>query len=118
MERIELFHFILLTLASFRLTRLIVYDKIVEFMRNPFLQEIIEQDDTGQEIIYSIPKEKGIRRFIGELISCHWCTGVWASAFLVALYLLYPSIAFILILILSISAVGSIIETYIQKSID
>ena len=115
---IDIFHFFLIGLASFRLTRLFVYDKITEFIRNPFLREITEIDESGQEIIYTVPEEKGIRRFMGELLSCHWCTGVWVSAFLVCFYLLYPSVAFVFILIFSISALGSGIETYIQKLIN
>ena len=118
MHQIDIFHFLLIGLASFRLTRLFVYDKITEFIRNPFLQEITEVDESGQEITYTIPKEKGLRRFFGELISCHWCTGIWVSTFLVCFYLFYPAVAYIPILILSISAVGSVIETYTQKSID
>jgi hypothetical protein len=118
MQDINMLSFLLIGLASFRLTRLVVYDKITEFLRDPFLREQTEIDESGQEITYLIPREKGLRRFIGELISCHWCTGIWISTFLVSFYLLFPKVAYILILILSIAAVGSIIETFIQKQIE
>ncbi|MEH7255563.1 DUF1360 domain-containing protein, partial [Neobacillus niacini] len=42
---IDLFTFILLALASFRLTRLIVFDKITEFIRQPFFDEIKEENE-------------------------------------------------------------------------
>ena len=118
MQEISIFSFLLIGLATFRLTRLFVYDKITEFLRTPFLQEQTEMDEHGEEITYLIPHDKGIRHFIGELISCHWCTGIWVSTFVVCLYLFFPLIAYIPILILSISAVGSIVETIIQKLID
>lgn len=118
MMELDIIKIFIIGLAAFRLTRLFVYDKITEFIRNPFFEEKIEIDETGQEITYLIPREKGLRHFVGELISCHWCTGMWISTFLVCLYLFVPSVAYIPILILSISAVGSIIETLIQKWIE
>ncbi len=29
-------------------------------------------------------KGKGLRKWIGELLSCYWCTGVWVSAFFIS----------------------------------
>lgn len=101
---------IIIGLASFRLTRLIVYDKITEFIRSPFLDEITEDGE-----VYVMPKEKGIRKWIGELISCYWCTGVWASTGLLAAYVFIPKIGVALILIFAVAAIGSIIETIIGK---
>ena len=76
------FEFFLITLATFRLTRLLVYDKITTFIRNPFheTREELESDGAVVEVLYV--KGKGIRKFIGELLSCHWCTGMWCAAFL------------------------------------
>ena len=118
MANINIFVFLLIGLASFRLTRLIVYDKITEFLRSPFLQEQTEIDENGEEVIYLIPKEKKFFRFFGELISCHWCTGIWVSTFLVSLYLIYPTIGEIFILVFSIAAVGSIVEIIVQKQLE
>ena len=118
MEVLNIFSFLLIGLASFRLTRLIVYDQITEFLRIPFLQEQIEYDENGEEVVYLIPKEKGLFHFIGELISCHWCTGIWVSTFLIVLYLFFPVVGEILILILSVAAVGSIVEILVQQYVD
>lgn len=101
---------IMLGLASFRLTRLIVFDKITEPLRRPFFIEIMEGDE-----VYLIPKEKGFRKWIGELLACYWCTGVWASIALVFLYMSKWVFAELVILILAIAAIASIIEVLVSK---
>ncbi|WP_409274461.1 DUF1360 domain-containing protein [Neobacillus sp. SCS-31] len=100
----------LIGLASFRLTRVIVYDKIAEFFRSPFLDEIIEDGE-----IYITPKGKGLRKWIGELISCYWCTGVWVSAGLIGAYFYFPKIGIPVILIFAVAAIASILETIIGR---
>jgi len=110
MNGMELFA---LAIASFRLTRLIVYDKITEFLRKPFFDEVTEPDENGEEIVYLIPKKKGFRKWMGELLSCHWCTGIWVSAFLFGFLYLYPFIAEPFILILAVAGIAAIIETII-----
>ncbi|SFB98302.1 Protein of unknown function [Bacillus sp. OV322] len=106
---------ILLGLASFRLTRLIVYDKITEFFRRPFFNEIEKENEEGVTEIYLLPKDKGIKRWIGELLSCFWCTGIWVSIFLYGLYLLKNPAGDAVILILSIAAIGSVFEVVVTK---
>jgi Protein of unknown function (DUF1360) len=86
---IDLLSFTLLALASFSLTRLIVFDKITEFLRDPFFDEIEEENEDGTMEVYYLPKATPIKNFIGELLSCYWCTGVWVSAAMVIGYLLF-----------------------------
>ncbi|WP_241481560.1 DUF1360 domain-containing protein [Mesobacillus campisalis] len=99
-------------LASFRLTRLIVFDKITEWLRSPFFEELIEEGE-----IYLVPQKSGVRRWIGELLSCYWCTGIWTSAILLAVYVFIPAFGLPVILGLAIAAVGSIIESFITKGL-
>lgn len=109
------FELIVLAIASFRLTRLIVYDKITEFIRSPFLDDVEEKNENGEIEIYSIPKKSGIRGFIGELISCYWCTGVWTSLILFIIYVQIPIIAIPIILVLAIAGIAALIETIVQQ---
>ncbi|MBM4764266.1 DUF1360 domain-containing protein [Bacillus sp. B15-48] len=97
-------------LASFRLTRLLVFDKITEFIRSPFFDEVKEGED-----IYLVPKNKGMRRWIGEALNCYWCTGIWVSMLLLLGYLFLPVISIPLIILLAIAAVAGIIETVVSK---
>ena len=101
-------------LASFRLTRLFVYDKITSFIRSFFINEIEEVDKNGEKSIYLVPKDGWLRSFFGELLSCYWCTGIWASTTLYILYILLPAIAVPLLVVLAVSGIASIIETILQ----
>jgi hypothetical protein len=102
-------------LAAFRLTRLFVFDKITEFIRKPFFDEISEVDEEGNEIVLYMVKEKGIKHFFGELLSCHWCTGLWVSIGLVMIDYYIPVVSYFLLMVLSVAGIGSIIETIIGK---
>lgn len=111
----SVFEFILLVLATFRLTRLLVFDKITNFIRKPF-HNIVEEtlpDGTIQEFI--VIKGQGIRKWMGELLSCYWCTGVWCAIFIYVLYRYFFFIAEPLIIILAISSLSAIIETIVVK---
>ncbi|WP_407271735.1 DUF1360 domain-containing protein [Radiobacillus sp. PE A8.2] len=109
------FIFMLLGLATFRLTRLLVFDDITSFIRAPFHEEREEvtEDETIEVIIYI--KGKGLRRFVGELLSCHWCTGIWCAAILYAGLYFLPTIFFPIIVILSLAAVSSIVQTWVSS---
>lgn len=103
-------HLIVLILAAFRLTHLLVFDEITAFIRRPFLTVHEETDENGQTTHFAMPKGTGIRHFIGSLLRCFWCTGVWVSAGVVALYALVPA-AFPLLLVFAIAGAAAILET-------
>ncbi|MEH7014533.1 DUF1360 domain-containing protein [Neobacillus niacini] len=111
---IDLLNFIIVTLACFRLTRLFVFDKITEFLRAPFFDEIEEENEEGTKEVYYLPKQTPIKKFIGELLSCYWCTGVWVSAALVIGYLLLPAIFVPIILVFAVAGLAAIVESLIQ----
>lgn len=112
---ITLMEFFVLSLASFRLTRLIVFDKITEFMRAPFFEETVEIDNEGKEEIYFVPKKGFIVGFVGELLSCYWCTGVWSSIGIYLFYFLWPTISIPILIVLALAGLSAIIETIVQK---
>jgi hypothetical protein len=106
--------FVLLSLAAFRLTRLIVYDKITGFIRAPFFEreEKIFPDGTVEEVISF--KGNGFRRWIGELLSCYWCVGIWVSILLFTGFYFFSTVFLPIIIILAIAAVAAIIEVVIS----
>ncbi|WP_449539509.1 DUF1360 domain-containing protein [Ferdinandcohnia sp. Marseille-Q9671] len=110
-----IFEFILLGLASFRLTRLLVFDKITEFIRRPFHEVIVEELPDGNVEEYIQLKGSGLRRWIGELLSCYWCTGIWSTIFLYVIYTLYLPLSEPLILIFAIAGLAAIIETCVMR---
>ncbi|MCY8522967.1 DUF1360 domain-containing protein [Bacillus atrophaeus] len=107
--------FILLSFAVFRLARLFVFDTIMAPLRSLFHEEKEETDADGNVETYIVIKGTGVRAFIGELLSCYWCTGVWCAGFLIVCQALIPAIAQYLILLLAIAGLAGIIETLVSK---
>lgn len=100
--------FIMIILASYRLTHLIVFDKIAEPLRNPFLKK----KETPSHEIKKVPKS-----MIGYLLTCYWCTGVWSAIFLGTFYIFLPSIARYLVFILAIAGGQAILESFVGVNI-
>lgn len=117
MLKMTFLDFFLLALAVFRLTRLVVFDKITEFLRRPFFDEV-EETENGTIEVYYVPKKSGVKKFFGELLSCYWCTGIWVSAGLVALEYFLPIAAELLILLLAAAGFAAILETIVLRLID
>ncbi|MDF2681175.1 MAG: sporulation protein [Brevibacillus sp.] len=100
----------ILVLACFRLTHLIVFDEITKFLRDPFISLIDEKDASGQIIRQMHFKGGKIRSWIGRLLSCYWCVGIWVALVIVLLYLYVPA-AYPIILLLAIAGAAAVIET-------
>lgn len=102
--QLEVVDFVLITLASWRLTRLFVYDAITKFFREQFYDVV----KAGKGVELEKPKF-GPRRTLADLLSCPWCFSIWAAATVIFFYLLTPY-AFFPVLILAISAVASFLQ--------
>ncbi len=91
--KISVFDFILLILATYRLTHLFVYDSVMDFLRDNLAKF-----------------KKGPGKTLSHLINCPWCTGVWVALFISFLYFLIP-LAWFAIFVLAL--VGAAILTKI-----
>lgn len=114
----SVFDFVLLFLASFRMTRLIVFDTITAFIRAPFHSVVEEQLEDGTTMEYIQVKGVGIRKFMGELLSCYWCTGIWCSALIYGGYTLFPYVARPVIVIFAIAGCAALVEALVEKVIE
>jgi hypothetical protein len=101
---LTLLDFVLISLASFRIIRMVVYDKIFAFFREQFYDAT---EYKGQIVL--VKPEGGPRRTLADLLSCPWCFGVWATAMVSFFYLLTPY-AFFPILFIALSAVASMLQ--------
>lgn len=99
--------YLMLILASYRLTHLIVFDKITEFIRKPFMEKKEVQTEHGTEW-KDVPKN-----MFGYLLNCYWCAGVWSAVLIGGGYILFPKIVSIIVFILSIAGGQCIIETFV-----
>jgi hypothetical protein len=103
-SELTLIDFTLMTLASFRLTRLFVYDTMTKFFREQFYDVKIVRTK-----ITLVKPGGGPRRTLADLTSCPWCFGVWATSTIVFFYLLTPY-AYIPVLILALSSLVSVLQ--------
>lgn len=81
------FDLIQVGLASYRLGRMISYDKVAEGYRAPFTRTVPDPSGEGMTVV---PKGRGTRAAIGELIACPICAGTWIAAGLVYGMSLFP----------------------------
>lgn len=104
LNALTLTDYVLVTLASWRLVRLFVYDAITKFFREQFW-DVVKVGKT-----YALEKSKvGPRRTLADLMSCPWCFGVWATASVLFFYLLTPYAVFPVV-VLALSAVASFLQ--------
>ena len=96
--------FVLMTLATWRLTRLMIYDTVTKFVREQFWDVV----KVGKGFALEKPPT-GPRRTVADLLSCPWCFGVWAAALVIFLYLITPYAVYP-ILLLAVSAVASFLQ--------
>jgi hypothetical protein len=86
--------YVILSLAVFRLTRLVTTDTILEKPR---------------ELIWrkSPPEKNGI----GYLVTCNWCTSIWASSLVFSMYKIATEPTMFVCSILALSGVAGIITS-------
>lgn len=99
--RLSYFDLLILGLANFRLTRLFVYDLVMNFARD-----------------YLKKSNRLEGKTLFEIISCPWCTGIWIAPILGFLYVITP-LAYFPIFFIALAGAGSILQTistYISKS--
>lgn len=85
--------FALIALATFRLIRLVSYDVMTAFLREP-LRYAPQGTFLGT---------------LSSLLNCPWCTGIWLSALVVFAYFASP-LSWFPILILAIAGVASLLQ--------
>ncbi len=92
------FEFAQLAFASYRLGRMVAYDKIFETYRSPFARTGPDPTGAGDT---TMPRGHGVREAIGELITCPICAGTWIAAGLFYLLNLFPAMGRTLLAIMS-----------------
>ncbi len=69
------FDALIMALAAFRITRLLVYDKITRWFRELFVHRRVFEKD-GKTWVEITPYERGFRHTIYDLLQCPWCIGI------------------------------------------
>jgi len=90
-ERYPVGDLVLLSVGTYKLSRLIAKDRIMGFMRAPFTRLKGESERPGE--VSEEPRGSGLRHAIGELLVCPYCLGQWVGTALLATYLREPRVA-------------------------
>lgn len=77
-ERIQLADLALLGTASHKLSHLMSNASVTSFIRAPVteLQEVKSPTKLDEE-----PRGDGLQKALGNLLTCHFCLGMWVTAF-------------------------------------
>jgi hypothetical protein len=81
-DPIEVRELVPLAAATFALSKVIAREKIGTWMRDPF----VEVDDGERR-----PRGRGLRRAVGELVTCTRCVGAWSALAVVGLRVAEPT---------------------------
>ena len=103
---LSVFDLLLISLATFRLIRLVCFDKIFSFARVVFYDTL--PDGT------MIKPPKGFRRAVAELMECPWCVGIWASCVITVFYVVTPLGRFFAILLMT-AALGTFFQVISRR---
>ncbi len=77
-ERVDMKDIALLGVATHKLSSLVSNDAITSPIRAPFTEF---QEKQSPKNVEEEPRGEGIRRSIGELITCQFCLGTWMASF-------------------------------------
>ena len=77
-ERIETRDIALLGVATHKLSMLLANDAVTSPLRAPFTQL---EEKRSPKSVDEKPRGEGVRRSVGELLTCHFCVGQWIASF-------------------------------------
>ena len=91
-EEMTLKEAVLIILASYRMTRILVFEKIFKYFR-----DVLKR----REDLYLIGT-------LSSIITCPWCAGVWVTLVIIVFYYLVP-FGVVLVYVLALAGVASMV---------
>lgn len=107
-QGVDVFDALLMAFAAFRITRLVVYDKITRWFRELFMHKV-EFERDGVMWVEVRGHIRGLRATLHDLLSCPWCIGFWSALVVAFCYFMFPW-AWFVIFFLALAGVGSFIQ--------
>jgi hypothetical protein len=109
-ERIEAKDIALFGVATHKLSLIGTKDAVTSPLRAPFTEL---QETESQKNVKEKPRGEGLRRSIGELVTCQFCLGLWVASFFAYGLVLVPRVTRLVATILTILTVSDHLhETY------
>jgi hypothetical protein len=88
-ERIDTKDIALLGVATHKLSLLLAQDAVTSPLRAPFTEL---QEKESPKSVKEKPRGKGLRRSLGELLTCQFCIGQWVAGFFIYGLVLVPRV--------------------------
>jgi hypothetical protein len=89
-ERIDARDIVLLGMATHKLSLVGSQDAITSPLRAPFTE--LEEKKSPKKVEEK-PRGEGLRRSVGELVTCQFCLGVWVASFFTYGFVLLPRVS-------------------------
>jgi hypothetical protein len=109
-ERIEARDIALLGMAAHKLSLIGSQDAVTSPLRAPFTE--IQEKESPKKLDEK-PRGEGLRRSVGELLTCKFCLSVWVASFLTYGLVLVPRVTRLVTTILTILTISDYLhQTY------
>jgi hypothetical protein len=102
-ERIETRDIALLGVATHKLSLLLAQDAVTSPLRAPFTEL---QEKESPKRVDERPRGEGLRRSLGELLTCHFCIGQWVASFFTYGLIFAPAVTRLVASIFAVVAVS------------
>jgi len=89
--QIDLLTFVILTLAVYRLCRLVVEDTVLDRLRT------------------TVWKKFPPSTMVGYWFTCYWCTSIWFASLVTISYMIIPTPTIVVALVLAMSTIAGVI---------
>ena len=112
-ERVEPKDLALFALATQKLSRVITKDKVTSAFRAPFT-EVEGKGGPGE--VEERAKGRGLRRAVGELLTCPFCLGTWIASGFIYGYVFAPRVSRTLASIFAVSGLADFLQQLYVKT--
>ena len=114
-ERVETRDIALLGVATHKLSLLLAQDAITSPLRAPFTEL---QEKQSPKNVNEKPRGEGLRRSLGELVTCKFCVGQWVASFFTYGLVLAPAATRLVASIFAIVAVSDHLHQTYKALVD
>ncbi len=106
-RKIEIADLLLLGTATYKISRLVSKDSVTSVIRAPFT---IYRGPSGSSEVKEDVRGTGVRKAVGELLTCPFCVGTWIASVMVYGLVLQPRVTRLVAAIFSVAAVSDALQ--------
>lgn len=106
-DRLRWSEWLLLGVATHRLSRLVSLDMVTSPLRAPFTRF---EEFTGEGEVRETSRGRGLQQVIGDLVTCPYCTGMWIATALRLGRAVTPRLTNLAAEILALSALSNFLQ--------